>query len=193
MVPTLFEKVPTMKSTWSPTPKCSSRAAAGLAEHAQRMGFVHEDISVRHARFDRDEFVQRRDIAEHAVDAFDDDQLVDVVAEALQALFEIDRVVVPEADHRRVAELAAIIDAGVAVGVDQDVILRAGQGRNHREIGLVAGREDHGTLGAVELGKLGLERLVAAIGAVAIARAGGAGAAVLQALLRRTEPCLDRR
>ena len=55
-----------------------------------------------------------------------------------------------ETDHRRIAHGAAVIDAGMAVGIDQDIILGAGQGGDNAEIGLVAGGKDHGVFGAVE-------------------------------------------
>ena len=73
-------------------------------------------------------------------------------------------------------QLAGVVDRGVAVGVDQQVVALADQGRDHAEIGLVAGREDHAVLLAVELGDLLLERHVLGVAAVGDARAGGAGA-----------------
>src|SRR5690606_6622163 len=118
--------------------------ATGIAVDAHGVGFVHTEIGavfVFHGR----ELVHRRDVAEHAVEAFDDDKLVCVTtAEAGQTLVEIGRRVVTEADDGSAAQPASVIDAGVAVRVYQDVVLGAGEAGNDPEIGLVPRGEHHG-------------------------------------------------
>ncbi len=81
-----------------------------------------------------------------------------------------------EAHDLGLRHLAGVVDRGVAVGVDQQLVALARQGRDQAEIGLVAGREDHAVLLAVELGDLLLERRVLGVAAVGDARAGRAGA-----------------
>ena len=61
-------------------------AAAVLADEAHRMRLVdqhHRAIGLG----DRDHLLQRRDVAEHRIDAFEDDQLAGAFGNALQALF----------------------------------------------------------------------------------------------------------
>ena len=81
-----------------------------------------------------------------------------------------------EADDLGVAEAAAVIDAGVAVGIDQQRVVLAGEDGEHAEIGLVAGGEHHALAAAVEGGDLGFEGAVQAVGAVGDARARRAAA-----------------
>jgi hypothetical protein len=81
-----------------------------------------------------------------------------------------------EADDLGLGHLAGIVDRSVAVGIDQQVVALADQGRNHPEVGLVAGGEHHAVLLAVEVRDLLLEEDVLAIAAVGDARTGRAGA-----------------
>ena len=99
---------------------------------------------------------KRRDVAEHRIDAFEDDQLAGAFGDPLEALFERFDVVVAEGDDLGVAERAAVVDRRMAVDVEDDVIVLAGDGRDDPEIGLVAGREDHRMVHRVEV----LERLL---------------------------------
>ena len=73
----------------------------------------------------------------------------------------------------------------MAVGVDQQLVTLARQGRDDAEIGLIAGREDHAVLLAVELGDLLLERHMLAVAAVGDTRAGRAGSLGANGLDRR--------
>ncbi len=153
-----------------------AQAAAMLAECAQRMGLVDQHVGFVFLA-DFDEFLERRRIAQHRVDAFQHHQPVArLVAEPAQAGVEARRIVVLEAHHLGLGLLAGVVDRGVAVGVDQQEVFGAHQVRDDPEIGLVAGREDHAVLLAVERGDLFLERHVLGVAAVGDARAGRAGA-----------------
>ena len=81
-------------------------------------------------------------------------------------------------DDGGAAESAAVVDAGVAIRVDQDVVVGADQAGNGAEVGEVAGREYHYELAAEKLGEPCFQFGVAGVGAVGDARAGGAGAAL---------------
>jgi hypothetical protein len=48
---------------------------------------------------------------------------------------------VPEADHLGAGQFAAVVDAGVAVAVDDQHVAGPGEGADHAEVGQVAGRE----------------------------------------------------
>jgi hypothetical protein len=124
-------------------------AAAVGAEEAHAMRFVAQDHRAM-LLGDRDHFRQRRDVAEHRIDAFEHDQLAGLLGQAAEALVEILDAVVAEADDLGIAEPAAVIDRRVAVGVEDDVIALAGKRGDHAEIGLVAGRKDDRRFGAVK-------------------------------------------
>ena len=85
--------------------------AAVRSEHADRMGFVDQEVRAV-PLLHLGKLGERRLIAKHAVDAFDDDQLAfALVGQARQAPVEIIRIVVAKTHHRRAAEPAAIVDA----------------------------------------------------------------------------------
>ena len=136
---------------------------------------------------DADHLLQRRDIAEHRIDAFEDDQLAGTFGDALQPFLERLDIVVAEGHDLGIAERAAIVDRGVAVDVEDDVIVLAGDGGNDAEVGLVAGREDHGMIHGVEVLERVFAGAVTGIGPVEDAAAGGAGAELVQGLLARRD------
>ena len=120
---------------------------------------------------------ERRLIAKHAVDAFDDDQLAfALVGQARQTPVEIIRIVVAKTHHRRAAEPAAIVDARMRVGIHEDDIARAREAGQHAEIRLITSREYQRAPAIHELGDLALELAVNGVGTVGDARAGGPGA-----------------
>ena len=85
--------------------------AAVRSEHADRMGFVDQEVGAV-PLLHLGKLGERRLIAKHAVDAFDDDQLAfALVGQARQTPVEIVRIVVAKTHHRRAAEPAAVVDA----------------------------------------------------------------------------------
>ena len=88
---------------------------------------------------DGDHFLERRNVAEHRIDAFQHDQFARLLGQAAEPLVEILDAVVAEAHDLGIALLAAIIDRGVAVGVEDDIFAFARERRDHAEIGHVSG------------------------------------------------------
>ena len=105
----------------------------------------------------------------------------------LQPLFERIDVIVAERDDLGIAERATVIDRRMAVDVEDDIVILAGHGRNDAEIGLVAGRKHHGVIHGVEVLERLFDRLVADIGAVEDAAAGGARPELVERLLARRD------
>jgi hypothetical protein len=93
---------------------------------------------------------------------------------ATQPLVEILDAIVAEADDLGDALLAAVVDRGVAVGVEDDVFALADQRRDHAQIGHVARRKDDRTADAVEVAQRRLGFHMVAEGAVEHAAAVGA-------------------
>jgi hypothetical protein len=149
-----------------------------LAQHAERVRLIDRQIGAV-PRLDLGELGERRLIAEHTVDALDDDQLaLALIGQSSQATVEILGVVVAEAHHSCAAEAAAVVNARVGVGIRQDDVPRTRKPREHAQVSLVARREHECAAAAHEVGDLTLERAVDTIGAIGNARAGGAGAVV---------------
>jgi hypothetical protein len=162
-------------------------AAAVVAEDTQGMGLVDQQFDIV-ASLHVHELVEWRLVAQHGVDALDDDQLARAVAfQALQALVEVGRRVVAEPDQGGAAQAAAVVDAGMGIGIQQDGVLGSGEAGDDAEVGLIAGREDHGRAAAEEGGDVVFQRAVAGVGAVGDARAGGAGALAADRLDRRLD------
>src|SRR3546814_3961926 len=87
-----------------------------------------------------------------------------------------------------VPKIAAVIDGGVAVGIEDDVAALRRQRGDDAQIGLVSGRKDDGVIGAVEVLQRVFHLAVALIGAVQHAAAGGAGSIFVQRFLARRDP-----
>src|SRR3546814_9622440 len=90
-----------------------------FADEAHRMCLVDQyqrAIFLRNA----DHFLQRRDVAEHRIDALEHDEFARFGGQALEALFERLDVIVAEGDDFGVAHRAAVIDRRVAVDVEAD-------------------------------------------------------------------------
>ena len=161
-------------------------AAAVFTDEAHRMRFVdqhHRTVFLG----DADHFLQRGDIAQHGVDTFQHNQLARAFGDALQALFHRLDVVVFERHHFGVAHLAAIIDRGMAVDVEDDVVALAGDGGDDPQIGLVAGGEHHRVVHRVEFAQCVFDLAVALIGAVEHAAARSAAAELLERPLARLD------
>ncbi len=161
-------------------------AAAVLADEAHRMRFIHQ----HHCAMllgDGDHFLERRDIAQHRIDAFENHQLARFGRDSLEALFHRLDIVVLEGHDLGIAHRAAVPDAGMAVDVEHDIIALAGDGGDDPEIGLVAGREHHRMVHVIELTQRVLALAVTLIGPVEHTAAGGARSEIVERLLA----CLD--
>src|SRR3546814_522393 len=92
-----------------------------LAEKAHAVRFVHQ-----HHRAvllgDGDHLLQWRDIAQHRIDALEDDELARFGGKPAEALVQILAAVVAKADDVGVPKIAAVIDGGVAVGIEDAVV-----------------------------------------------------------------------
>lgn len=153
-----------------------AQAEATRAEHTEGVCLVDQQPGTV-ALLDFDDLAQWRPVAERAVQALDDDQRsAGRLAQARQAAVEVFRVVVAKADRRRVAEPATIVDAGVAVGIDEQRVALASQRRQRAEVGLVAGRENDRRWPAERAGQRMFQRAVPCVIAAGHARSGGAGA-----------------
>ena len=157
-------------------------ATAIGTDEAHRMGLIDQHHRAS-GLGDGNHLLQRRDVAEHRIDAFKHDQFAGALGDAAEALLQRADVVVAEGDNFRVAHLAPVIDRGVAVDVEDDIIALAGDGGDDAEIGLIAGREHHGMIHGVEVLQRVLAGLVAGIGAVEDAAAGRARAEFVERLL----------
>ena len=99
-------------------------AAAILADEAHRMRLVdqhHRAIFLG----DADHFLQRRDVAEHRIDALEHDELARFGRQALQPFFQRLDVIVAEGDDFGIAHRAAVIDRRMAVDVEDDIVALA--------------------------------------------------------------------
>ena len=73
-----------------------------------------------------DDFLERRHVAADRVEALDDDQPVTFAGrQALELLAEALRRIVPECDNLRRCLARRVVDARVAVAVDEDDVVRA--------------------------------------------------------------------
>ena len=140
------------------------------------MGLVDHQIGPGLA-LDGGDLAKGRDVAHHRIDALDHDHPVArCIAEAAQAFGQILGVVVAETDDLGMAQPRPVIDAGMAVGVQDQVIAAPDKGRQDAQIGLVPGGEDHGMLATIEGGQRRLHGQVPVETAVGDPRAGGARA-----------------
>ena len=97
------------------------------------------------------------------------------------------RIVVAKADDLRAAQAATVVDAGVAIGIEQHDVIRPGEPRQHAEIRLVTRGEHDGVAHAVERREFLLKPPVARIAAVRHARAGRAGTLGVEGPVRRRD------
>ena len=106
-------------------------APAVLTQHPEGMRFVDQQIGA-HLAFDRGDLGQRGHVAQHAVDALDHNQLLPrQVRQMFEPALEVFRVVVAEAGDGGLAQTGAVIDAGVAVGIQKQMVALSGQNRQH--------------------------------------------------------------
>ena len=149
-VPTDFEKVPMMKSTWSITPWAS--ATPRPCSPMKPMEWASSTSTMApYCLGQRHHLVERGDVAEHRIDALEDHQLAGFRRQPPQPLFKRVEVIVTERHDLGIAERAAVVDRCMAVDVEDDVILFARDRRNDAEVRLVSGRKDHGMVHGVEV------------------------------------------
>ena len=161
-------------------PALLGQAQPALAEDAEGMGLVDQQPGAVTV-LDFDEVSQRGLVAEHGIQPFNNHQRAPcAVTEATEAPIEVFRIVVAKPDRLGVGQPTAIIDAGMAVGVDQQVIIASGQSRQGAEVGLVAGRKDDRARPSEGRGEILLQRPVPGVAAVGHARTGRSGAQLLQ-------------
>jgi len=84
---------------------------------------------------------QVRDVAAHGEHAVRYDEAAGVVRDLLERVFQALHVAVFVAEHAGVAELAAVVDAGVVFPVAQNVVAVAGHGADDAQVRLEAGGE----------------------------------------------------
>ena len=138
------------------------------AQHARGVGVIDED-----GRADRlgrlDDGRQGRDVAVHREHAVGDDEdqpirlagaLATVLDRLVQDRLERLDVGVREDLARRLRQAHAVDDRGVVESVADDQVGLAGDGRDDAGVGREAGLEGEDGWRALELGELGLERLV---------------------------------
>jgi hypothetical protein len=154
------------------------RAAAAGTDDADAVGVVDHDARLVALR-DLDQLRQWREVAAHAVDAVDSDETGLLLNGLGERLVERRHVVVQEADHLAVRQLAAVVDRGVVGLVHEDGRVARGERGDGTEVGLVARREGETGLLAEEAGEELLEALVELGRAVEQARAGHRGAVLL--------------
>ena len=148
-------------------------AEAAIAVRAEGVRLVHHEVGVR-LPAGLHHLAEWRHVAVDRVEAFDDHEAVlPARRKASELAGEAVRSVVAEADDGRAAETRRVVEAGVAVGVEQHEVAGRAQGADHREVALVPGREDDGRAPAEGLGQLAFEVTVHCQGAVGDARSGG--------------------
>ena len=136
---------------------------------------------------DADHLLQRRGVAQHRIDAFENDQLARISGNALEAFFHRLDIVVLEGHDFGLAHRASVPDAGVGIDIEHDVIALARDRADDAEIGLIAGGKDHRVVHPVEIAQRLLAFFVALIGAVENAAAGGPRSEIGERLLARFE------
>src|SRR5690349_18296731 len=91
------------------------------------------------------QFDQRRSIAENAVNAFDHHQFAAApILERLKPTPETGRIVVGEPERGGQTKPGGIVDAGVAIAVDQNDVVMACESGNRSQLRVVAGGKDQG-------------------------------------------------
>src|SRR5947209_2624006 len=134
------------------------------------------------------DFEERRHVAANGIQPFDDDEPVALAPrQPLQLPAQAVGRIVAEPDDLRCRLPRRVIDAGVAVAVDEDDVTRTAQAADQRQVRLIAGTEDDGVALAEPFGEVALERFVQREGAVGRARSGRSGAVVVEGAARRVD------
>jgi hypothetical protein len=169
-------------------------AAAGLADGAEGMGLIDEEEGAV-LLLELDDPGEAGLVAVHAEDAVhgDEDALDALVAGLTEPALQVLQVVVPEGADLAAGHAAAVLDAAVGVLVQDRPVAGAEEGGDDAHVGVVAGAEDGGGVGAEERGQLPLELVVELEGAGEEADAAGGGAIAAHGLFHGPGQCARRR
>jgi hypothetical protein len=119
---------------------------------AERVRFVDHQPGAGGAARGRD-LAQRGHVPAYRIQAFDDHQAGARIAYLFQLSRQVGGRIVAKDEHPRAAQPGTVVDARMALDIDDDRVFRAAQAGNHPEVRLVTGREHHRMAHAVELGK----------------------------------------
>ena len=115
-------------------------------QNAQGVRFVDHQVGAIFL-LHRYDVGQWRAVAQHTVQTLDHHQNIGVALfKTAQALFQIFNVIMTEADDFSSAEAAAVINAGMAVGIQQDNFSRSDNGRQYGQVGNISGGKNDGAL-----------------------------------------------
>src|SRR5262249_45986568 len=129
---------------------------------------------------DIDHVRKHGDIAAYRVQAFDGDKTAARLPLVSELSLQVIRRVVPEHEYVRPAQTRAVIDARVALDVEEHLVSRRAQTRDYAEICLIAGREDECVFLPVRPGEFCFQASVCCKGAVRRPGSSGAGAVALE-------------
>ena len=153
-------------------------AGAILSDHAETVGVVDHDGSPVFPGQAHD-VGQRGDVAFHRVDAVHHDELRSVLRGQEELAFQGAHVVVGELAHLAETQTAAVDDAGVVQGVQEDVAAAETEATHDAQVHLESGAVGHGFFLAHELRQFLFQLLVDVEGTVEETAAGAAGAIFL--------------
>ncbi len=157
------------------------RTASAFADGAEAVGVVNHHagaVLLRQAANLR----QVGDAAAHGEDAVRDNQAALVFRDGFQAFLEFLHVVVVETQHFAPAQTAGVVNGGVVLTVEDDVIIAADDRGDDAEVGLEPGRKGDDGFFMQELRQFLLELEMHGEGAVQKAGPGTAGAVLLKRL-----------
>ena len=164
----------------------AGRAASAFADDAEAVGIVHHDPGAVFLRQAAD-LREVRDVAAHGEDAVRHDEAAGALRHAPELLLQIVHIVVLEAEHLPEGQSAAVVQARVVLAVHDHIVPATDNRADDAEVRLEPGGEGHHRLFPQEGGQLLFQLKVQLQRAVEEARAGAAGAILLQ----RLKPCPD--
>ena len=143
---------------------CFDQPAAARAVDADGVRFVHDERRARGSA-ERRVLGERRDVAVHAEERFDDDEAVPTLDDVSavdrclrEQLCQPPDIVVRKHDARRRRQPDAVDQAGVVALVREDDVAPLGDRRQHGDVREIAARKVQRALGALEIGEPPLDR-----------------------------------
>ena len=164
----------------------AGRAASAFADDAEAVGIVHHDPCAVFLCQAAD-FREIRDVAAHGEHAVRHDEAAGGLRHAPELLLQIVHVVVLEPEHFPEGQPAAVIQARVVLAVHDHIVPATDDGADDAEVRLEAGGEGHHRFLPQESGQLLFQLKVQLQRAVEEARAGTAGAVLLDGLKPRSD------